>query len=314
MKKHFAFRSLSIILLGTSIANLATSCDKATDSTGLTQSDYEQIYQEDRTKLEAQIADLTAENEALAETMAALESDLENTRNELAKTPEAPDLGDELEQTKADLAEALLQYRSLLWETASGADLGALTTASGKQYEGASIKRVSEAGLEIAHSAGFATIPPDDLPDELQDKYRFTNNPIRSSGNLAASPPPPAPPTQMPPSSGSTAEKTDDAPPSDEEIKQAQLAAKQKELEDAETKHTTATQMIVKAEATIDAMVDEIERLNSKTVKRSEAEMSKRYQTLQNAKTKLELMRKEEINLRRKARDLKNEVYRLKYY
>ena len=47
-----------------------------------------------------------------------------------------------------------------------------LTTNSGKTYKNYSVAKVSDNGIQIMHSAGICTVPFEELPDAVREKYR----------------------------------------------------------------------------------------------------------------------------------------------
>jgi hypothetical protein len=66
-------------------------------------------------------------------------------------------------------------YRSKTWLAAVGEDLGTVTLRSGRVYQKAVIRRVTDAGLEIQHTDGIARVQGPELDPGLQDRFQWND-------------------------------------------------------------------------------------------------------------------------------------------
>lgn len=66
------------------------------------------------------------------------------------------------------------EYRVSERERAIGEEVASMSTVDGKVYEKVSIRKVTALGMEIRHQNGFKRIHYQNLPDEMQDRFQFT--------------------------------------------------------------------------------------------------------------------------------------------
>jgi len=66
------------------------------------------------------------------------------------------------------------QYRVAERARAVGENLSSLSTKDGEVFERVNIRKISALGMEIRHKNGFKRIPYKSLPDEIQDRFQFT--------------------------------------------------------------------------------------------------------------------------------------------
>lgn len=75
------------------------------------------------------------------------------------------------------------QYREAARRAAKDEELAKLETRSGQTYEKVVIREVTPVGMQIRHQGGFARIPFEDLPADLQDRFQF--DPAQKAAALA---------------------------------------------------------------------------------------------------------------------------------
>ena len=71
-------------------------------------------------------------------------------------------------------------YRQKSWAGAVGESLGTLTIRGGRDYQLATITRVTDVGLEIRHEHGIARIQAPDLEPKMQDRFQWSDEERRS--------------------------------------------------------------------------------------------------------------------------------------
>lgn len=86
----------------------------------------------------------------------------------------------EMVQEVEKLEEYKKQYRIAERERAVGEEYDNLTTKEGEGFEQVSIRRVSALGMEIRHKNGFKRIAYQNLPDEMQDRFQFSEDDAKS--------------------------------------------------------------------------------------------------------------------------------------
>jgi hypothetical protein len=106
---------------------------------------------------------------------------LESTRQRQAMLEVA---GNQLRAAIATLEEDFARYRTdyrrKTWAGAVGESLGTLTIRDGRDYQDATITRVTDVGLEIRHKDGIARIQAPDLGHELQDRFQWSDEERRT--------------------------------------------------------------------------------------------------------------------------------------
>lgn len=95
-------------------------------------------------------------------------------QTETAKSRVA-ELDSRISNVRTELDEYRNRYRQSSRLAAKGEDLGTLTTRSGKTYKQAVVREVNALGMRIAYDggAGATSIPYEELPPELQDRFQF---------------------------------------------------------------------------------------------------------------------------------------------
>ncbi len=78
----------------------------------------------------------------------------------------------QLDEKAAEFEKYQDEYREFARLGAKGEQLAKLQIR-GKTYDDVVIKEVTAVGMQIAHQGGFARIPYEDLPAELQDRFQF---------------------------------------------------------------------------------------------------------------------------------------------
>ncbi|GAA5118746.1 hypothetical protein JIN84_22715 [Luteolibacter yonseiensis] len=66
-------------------------------------------------------------------------------------------------------------YRTATWLAAVGENLGTLTLRSGRSYQQAVIRRVTDVGLEINHVDGIARVQGPELDPKFQDRFQWND-------------------------------------------------------------------------------------------------------------------------------------------
>lgn len=70
-------------------------------------------------------------------------------------------------------------YRSIERSAAVGERYQILTTKNGKSYQKVIVRKVAAEGVDIRHQGGGALIEPDLLPDELHDRFQFSEDELQ---------------------------------------------------------------------------------------------------------------------------------------
>lgn len=108
----------------------------------------------------------------------------------VAKIKVEADKNAALTKTKEDLdtrqraAEAELSYSvesmknavEKVRGSANGTDLGEITLTTGKVLRAVKVRRVDDSGISVIHADGIGTIPPEQLPENLREKYDLGPN------------------------------------------------------------------------------------------------------------------------------------------
>ncbi|RYD56574.1 MAG: hypothetical protein EOP83_21300, partial [Verrucomicrobiaceae bacterium] len=76
-------------------------------------------------------------------------------------------------QATADWEKYKDEYRESEWASAVGDKMPDIKTAGGEVFSGVEIKSVDHTGVRISHSGGAKTIKPEDLPQDLYDRFQF---------------------------------------------------------------------------------------------------------------------------------------------
>ncbi|MFK7909268.1 MAG: hypothetical protein AB8F34_01560 [Akkermansiaceae bacterium] len=93
---------------------------------------------------------------------------VKNTLEELeGKKGEIQAVGNKLEEYKK-------QYRIAERARAVGETMATLETKEGKVYEGVKIRKIDAMGINIQHKNGFTRVNYQHLPDEIQDRFQFS--------------------------------------------------------------------------------------------------------------------------------------------
>ena len=74
-----------------------------------------------------------------------------------------------------DFSRCREDYRSKTWGGAIGENVGDLKTLAGREYLKVTIARVTDVGLEIRHSHGFARIQAPDLDASWQNRFQWSD-------------------------------------------------------------------------------------------------------------------------------------------
>ncbi|MEM8952767.1 MAG: hypothetical protein AAGD22_01320 [Verrucomicrobiota bacterium] len=344
MKTEFFPNLNPLVMTLTATALAVSSCGKSAPEATMTEADFQQIFEDERTKLNEQITSLRNEKETLQDNVAVLDQEIKSLREDLLATgpviQEKEELTGQLEIARAQAADFRLRYRTLLWDSAIDTDLGELTTVDGKTYEDAKIKGLTDEGIEIMHSSGIGKISPELLPVELQTKYLF------AEGAPAISEP-------APPLSDSPSTSISSTPPLPSDEKVAKITELEKTLV-AETDKLTEMEagyisikegiipegqmkgMNIHSELkAVDGQLRSLEQQKSNAergiggTRMSSADIAKKYQRpidslrakeqqLENARSALRVKEKGllyDISAqKKKIKELKNDIYRTKYY
>ena len=76
-------------------------------------------------------------------------------------------------QATADWEKYKDEYRESEWASAVGDKMPDIKTAGGEVFTNVEIKKVDHTGVRISHSGGAKTINPEDLPQDLYDRFQF---------------------------------------------------------------------------------------------------------------------------------------------
>jgi hypothetical protein len=74
-------------------------------------------------------------------------------------------------------------YRKKVWGTAIGNKMAVLKTRDGREYSHVEIVNVTQAGLEIRHEFGIARFKPNDLDEEMQNRFQWASASDLLKGN-----------------------------------------------------------------------------------------------------------------------------------
>jgi protein subunit release factor A len=131
--------------------------------------------------LSREVEQLTSKEESLRKVSQATANDWDVSRQRLAETESAlrekkmqvPQLDSELALLEKEYA----TYRQLQLESvrnaAVGEEIGILTTNSGRVYEKAVIKMVTDKGMEISHQHGLSRIDANNLGPAWHTRFRW---------------------------------------------------------------------------------------------------------------------------------------------
>lgn len=89
----------------------------------------------------------------------------------------------QLTENAAEFEKYKDQYRDAARRAAKDEELAKLETRTGQTYEKVVIREVTPVGMQIRHQGGFARIPFEELPAELQDRFQF--DPAQKTAALA---------------------------------------------------------------------------------------------------------------------------------
>lgn len=79
----------------------------------------------------------------------------------------------EVERIRQEFETYKQTYKVSVRESAAGRQIAALETLEGRTFNGVTIREVNPAGLVIVHAAGVARVPFEQLPEAMQDEFRF---------------------------------------------------------------------------------------------------------------------------------------------
>lgn len=134
----------------------------------------------------SELEELTARHGERSRELAELEIRVESSRETLGKTETLRQMKLVLEDTRQRLlsASAALEvdfmsyradYRRKTRAAAVGESLGNLVLRGGREYQQATITRVTDVGLEIRHVDGIARIQAPDLGPQMQDRFQWSD-------------------------------------------------------------------------------------------------------------------------------------------
>ncbi|MES2922917.1 MAG: hypothetical protein V4819_15285 [Verrucomicrobiota bacterium] len=89
-------------------------------------------------------------------------------------------LGESIAALDVSFSRYRADYRSKEWELAVGESLDTLTIRGGRDFQQATITRVTDVGLEIRHDHGIARIQAQDLDAKMQDRFQWGDEERRS--------------------------------------------------------------------------------------------------------------------------------------
>ncbi|WP_265595942.1 hypothetical protein [Verrucomicrobium sp. BvORR106] len=99
-------------------------------------------------------------------------SSLSDTKSKL--TREIAELKAEREKLIVDFAAQVTKVRS----ATEGAELGVITLATGQGLQGAKVQKVGEEDVTLTHTLGVTKVAPENLPPDLQQKFRYGKVPF----------------------------------------------------------------------------------------------------------------------------------------
>lgn len=89
-------------------------------------------------------------------------------------------LHDQIKTAESTFADYRADYRQKARSTAAGEEIGTLRVRGGREYLEATITKVTEVGLEIRHTHGFARIHAPDLDAAWQDRFQWSDEERRA--------------------------------------------------------------------------------------------------------------------------------------
>lgn len=97
-------------------------------------------------------------------------------------------LQDAIETEEMSFAEYRATFRKKARQAAAGEKLPQLEVADGKVYREVTIRRVTPAGIEVAHSQGVSTLKPENLDDSWHQRFQWDAEESAEVANQATTP------------------------------------------------------------------------------------------------------------------------------